>query len=59
MGLKLDTTKAYDLVKWSFLDEMMKCIGFRDRWRWVLIECITTTWFPFIANGIATGRVIP
>lgn len=32
MSLKLDMSKAYDGVKWSFLEGMMRKIGFREEW---------------------------
>jgi hypothetical protein len=30
--LKLDYEKAYDKVSWSFLEDMLKSRGFRDKW---------------------------
>ena len=32
MAIKLDISKAYDRVKWSFLREVMKRMGLNDKW---------------------------
>jgi hypothetical protein len=48
---KLDLTKAYDHVDWSFLEGVMKHLGFHCKWvRWVM-ECVTTVHYSVRFNN--------
>ncbi|XP_015954339.1 uncharacterized protein LOC107478713 [Arachis duranensis] len=40
--VKLDFQKAYDRVKWSFVDIVLQKMGFGRRWMAWIIECVTT-----------------
>ena len=49
--IKLDFQKAYDSVKWSFLEMVMVKLGFRRKWiRWIM-ECVTTASMSILLNG--------
>lgn len=37
---KVDFDKAYDSVGWSFLDYMMRMLGFGGRWRSWIKACV-------------------
>lgn len=40
MALKLDTSKVYDQVKWSFLENLMRRMDFCERWiRLIMVLC--------------------
>ncbi|ONI29028.1 hypothetical protein PRUPE_1G176500 [Prunus persica] len=41
MAMKLDMAKAYDRVKWAFLDAMMEKLRFESRFRGWIMECVT------------------
>lgn len=50
VALKLDISKAYDRVSWSFLERRMKAMGFCDTWiEWMLL-CVKTVTYNFCFN---------
>lgn len=38
MAIKSDMSKIYNMVKWLFLEELMKAIGFDSKWiSWIMV----------------------
>ncbi|OMO52016.1 reverse transcriptase [Corchorus capsularis] len=50
MALKLDLSKAYDLVEWGFLRDSMRAMGFPDRWISLVMECVETVSYSVLVN---------
>ncbi|XP_072090535.1 secreted RxLR effector protein 78-like [Arachis hypogaea] len=49
--IKLEFQKAYDRVKWSFVDIVLEKMGFGRRWRAWVMECVTTSSMSVLING--------
>jgi hypothetical protein len=46
MTIKLDMSKAYDWVEWSFLESAMRQMGFATRWIELILMCVTSIKYP-------------
>nr|XP_025670679.1 uncharacterized protein LOC112770555 [Arachis hypogaea] len=49
--IKLDFQKAYDRIRWSFVDLMLQKMDFGRRWRSWVMECVSTSSMLVLING--------
>lgn len=49
--LKLDISKAYERVEWTYLKHMLHYFGFHDIWTNWILECVTTVSYSLNING--------
>ncbi|GMI67424.1 hypothetical protein HRI_000411700 [Hibiscus trionum] len=52
--LKLDFSKAFDCVRWDFLDMILEKMGFGPKWRGWISECVSTAKVSILLNGTPT-----
>ncbi|GKE66927.1 RNA-directed DNA polymerase, eukaryota [Tanacetum coccineum] len=52
--LKFDFEKAYDSVRWDYLDDVLRKFGFGEKWCGWIQECIRSSWGPVLVNGSPT-----
>ncbi|KAJ6843969.1 uncharacterized protein M6B38_295315 [Iris pallida] len=53
--VKLDLRKAYDMVNRDFLCHLMTAMGFADHWVALIRECITSSTFSVLIQGVPYG----
>ncbi|KAK2654873.1 hypothetical protein Ddye_014729 [Dipteronia dyeriana] len=59
LTLKLDMSKAYNRVEWSFLIGMMTRLGFSVSWIGRIMRCVQSVSFSFLINRETCGLLKP
>ena len=57
LALKMDVSKAYDRVEWSFLKGIKVKLGFPDVWVDRVMCCVTTPSYSVLINGKTYGHI--
>ena len=59
MALKLDMSKAYDIIEWGFLEQMLLTLGFHREWVGFIMSCETSVSYSILVNGQPTNLIKP
>lgn len=59
MALKLDMSKTYDMVEWSFLKKNILKLGFPGRWVNLTMRCVTNVSYFVLINSEPTNVIMP
>ncbi|KAL9684892.1 hypothetical protein QQ045_022334 [Rhodiola kirilowii] len=59
VSLKLDMSKAYDRVEWSFLENILKKFGFPTAWVSLVMKIVTSVVYRVKVNDYFTNDIIP
>jgi hypothetical protein len=57
MAVKLDMSKAYDHVEWSFLEAIVRRLRFAEGWIFVIMCCVTSVNYSVLANGVPYSKI--
>jgi len=50
MAIKLDMSKAYDRVEWTFLEDIMIWLGFVVQWVQLIMRCVSSVSYVVLLN---------
>ena len=52
MAIQLNMSKAYDRVKWPFLEGIMRKMGFNEGWINLIMVCVRTVTYSVLVNAL-------
>ena len=59
MALKLDMSKVYDRVECVLLENVMRKIGFFEKWIGLIMVCVKTVTYSILVNRESKGLIHP
>ena len=59
MTFKLDMSKTYDWVEWSFLENLMRKMGFKERWIGLIMVCVKPISYSILINDKPKELITP
>lgn len=59
MAVELDISKAYDRIKWKYLQVVLKRLGFHDQWIDLVMSYITLVTYSMFVNERPGTTIIP
>lgn len=59
MAIKMDMSKAFDLVRWPFLRKILIKFGFSTTWVELVLKSLNTISYRLKVNGCLSDGIIP
>lgn len=59
IAIKLDMSKAYDRLEWSFIRECLLKYGFHERWVTMIMKLVTSVSYTYKVNGFVSSKLLP
>lgn len=59
MAIKLEMNKAYDRVEWLYLENLMRRMGFNEKWIGLVMVCVKIVTYSILVNGEPQGLLQP
>ncbi|KAF5449709.1 hypothetical protein F2P56_030126 [Juglans regia] len=59
MAMKLDMSKVYNRLEWSFLEAVLSKMGFDKRWTELVMQCVSSVKYSLLVNGDPQQHLIP
>ena len=59
MAMKLDMSKAYNRVEWTFLERIMLKMGFHEKWVGMVMATVKIVSYSILVNGEPRGNIQP
>jgi hypothetical protein len=59
MALKLDMSKAYDMIEWKFVDKVLSSMGYPPKFVTLVMRCVSTVSYQVLINGQPSSSFFP
>ena len=59
VAMKTGMSKAYDILEWNSLQEIMQKLGFHSKWVNLIMQCFSTVQYKILHNGTKGDPIMP